>query len=193
MGFSQAVRMGIGQAGYFFVQSLTGNPLIDSVMVFSAEYLVLLVPLTLGYLWLQGRKGRRDMFFSSAAVVAGIGSTYILGLFYYHQPPQFQGFETLLTKELENAFPSQHTAAAFSIVWPLIYQERYRLSAVLLVAAALTGFARVYTGLHFPLDILGGIAASLLGFAAAYILEDRVESLESWFSRLEGFDKVSYS
>lgn len=169
--------MGLGQAGYTFVQSLTGDPLIDGLMVFSAEYLVFLVPLVLSYIWLQGEEGRKESLFGLTSVIAGISATYLVGLFYYHQPPQFQGFETILAKEMENAFPSQHAATVFSMAWPLAYRERYRLASLVFTAAVLTGFARVYTGLHFPVDIAGAVPASLLGFGFAYLLEDRIGEL----------------
>lgn len=166
--------------GYSFIQSFTGNRFLDLFMIFSAEALVLLVPITLVYLWFQGEEGKTDSLLGFTAVVTGILSTYALGLFYFHQPPQYQGFETILTKELENAFPSQHTATMFSLVWLMIYRGRKRISSVLLVAAVLTGIGRVYTGLHFPVDIIGGVGASLVGFGTAYIFEDRIEKLGSF-------------
>lgn len=171
-----------GTLGYAAVQSFTGNPFLDSLMVFSAEYLVLLVPAVLVYLWFRDPE---DSVFGFSAVVAGIASTYVLGLFYFHSPPQFQGYETILTKPMENAFPSQHTAAVSSLAWPLLYQERFRLSALIFTAAAFTGIGRVYTGLHFPVDILGGVLASLIGFSLVYLLEHRIYRLAAGVERLE--------
>lgn len=175
---------GIGHAGYSFVQSMTGNPLVDSAMVYAAEYLVFLIPLALAYLWFRDRGAKKDSLFAFYATVGGILSTYVLGLLYYHQPPHLQGFETILMNEPENAFPSQHAAAAFSVVWPLIYRGREEIGYILLAGAVLTGFARVYTGLHFPVDIAGGIIASLLSFSVFYLIEERVEELSG---RVVGF------
>lgn len=168
---------GIGHAGYSFVQSMTGNPLVDPAMVYAAEYLVFLIPLALSYLWFRDRGAKKDSLFAFYATVGGILSTYVLGLLYYHQPPHLQGFETILMNEPENAFPSQHAAAAFSVVWPLLYRGRERIGYVLLGAAVLTGFARVYTGLHFPLDVSGGVAASAISFGAVYLLEGYVDMI----------------
>lgn len=166
---------GIGQSGFAAVQSLTGNALLDSAMVFSAEYLVYLVPLVLGFLWFGKRREKFDALFAFYGAVAGIALTYLFGIFYYHQPPHLQGFETMLMNSPENAFPSQHTAATFSVVWPLLYRGRENFAYLLLIGAALTGFARVYTGLHFPVDVAGGVLASLVGFGTVYLGEGYLE------------------
>lgn len=166
------------------VQSLTGNPLLDRLMVVFAEYLVLLIPLALVYLWFIDDEGRYDAIFAFTAVVLGLAISYILGLFESHPAP-YQSFETILSEAPENSFPSQHTAVIFSMVWPLIYRVRKKLSALLLVAASLTAFGRVYTGLHFPVDVAGGILASLIGFGTAYLGREYIEKFAELCIRIE--------
>ena len=65
------------------------------------------------------------------------------------------------------SFPSGHTTSAFAgagIIWQT--QPRlYGLAAVIL--AALIGFSRLYLGVHFPTDILGGM---LLGLGVAWLV-----------------------
>lgn len=169
--------MSFGQLGYRFVQSFTGNSLLDLFMAFSAEYLALLVPLAGVYIWYVEDDGFEKASFIGLTVVTSILLTYVVGLLYYHKPPQYQGFETILTKELENAFPSQHAAGTFAAVWPTLYLGRKRLAYLLAAGAVLTGIGRVYTGLHFPIDILGGVGVSLMAFAATYLLEERIRDV----------------
>jgi undecaprenyl-diphosphatase len=186
---------GIGQLGFAAVQSLTGNAALDTAMVLLAEYLVYLVPLALGFLWFGSREEKFDSLFAFYGTVAGIALTYVIGIFYYHQPPHLQGFETILMNSPENAFPSQHTAATFSVVWPLLYRGRRNFAYLLLVGAALTGFARVYTGLHFPVDILGGVLSSLLAFGGLYFFEEQAGkasklAVEIWEEAAEIFESM---
>ncbi|WP_414836286.1 phosphatase PAP2 family protein [Candidatus Nanohalococcus occultus] len=172
--------MELGQTGYRFVQSFAGNEFLDQIMVFSAEYLLVLVPLAGLYIWFNEENGFEKASFMGATVCLSIALTYVFGLLYYHQPPQYQGFETILTKDLENAFPSQHGAGTFAAIWPALYLGKRKLAGLLTAGAVLTGIGRVYTGLHFPIDILGGVLVSLTAFAAVYLLEDYLTLSIEW-------------
>lgn len=59
------------------------------------------------------------------------------------------------------SFPSGHTGASFAAVTALyLGKERYWYLA--LIPAALIAFSRLYLYVHFPADILGGIALGIL-------------------------------
>jgi undecaprenyl-diphosphatase len=70
------------------------------------------------------------------------------------------------------AFPSGHTATAFACATVLAWASpRLRIPAFLLAAAI--GCSRIYVGVHWPLDVLGGavlgvlVATALLKLVAA--------------------------
>lgn len=154
-----------------FVQSFTGKTLLDQLMVFFAEFLVVLVPLTLLYLWFQGEKGRGDSVYTFIAVVSGLITSYaVLAQLYQHQSP-FQIYDTIAAGEPENSFPSQHTTVMLSMILPLFYRKRRKLGVLTLVAGLITGFSRIYIGEHFLLDIMGAGMAALIGFAALLLSE----------------------
>lgn len=71
------------------------------------------------------------------------------------------------------SFPSNHAANIFTacIFLSLIFR---RLTIPLIALAALISFSRVYCGVHYPLDIVGG---AMLGFSSAIL----------WFSLLIRF------
>jgi undecaprenyl-diphosphatase len=71
-----------------------------------------------------------------------------------------------------HSFPSGHTMAAFAVMvaWSIMLPK---LKWTLLVLAALTGFSRIYLGVHFPLDVIyGAVIGALIGFASVRILAD---------------------
>lgn len=173
------------------VQSLTGNPVLDQAMMFFAEYLVILIPLSLIYLWFQDRDGKVDSVLIFGATVTGIATAYAMSMLYSHQNPSVT-YETIIAADsTENAFPSHHTATVFSAAFGLLARKRKTLGYLMVAAAVLTGFARVYVGEHWPMDILGSVVASTTGVIVAYYGEPVMNYLEPIFELSEKVeDKV---
>lgn len=161
--------------GHAGVYDYVGPAVLDPVLVFLAEYLIVAIPLVLVALWFTGRAGKLDGLFVFVAVVAAIGLSYGLGLLYSHPPPYAVQADTVLSGPPQNAFPSQHATAAFAMVVPLYVRGRRRLAAFFLVVTGLVGLARVATGLHFTVDIAGGVVAALLGFGVVWLGSAYVE------------------
>ena len=59
------------------------------------------------------------------------------------------------------AFPSGHAATAFACATVLAYWDR-RLAVPAYVLAAAIAWSRVYVGVHWPLDVLGGAVLGVL-------------------------------
>lgn len=84
--------------------------------------------------------------------------------------------EFLIDRPYGYSFPSGHTAVSFASAGALYFRkEKFRHAA--LVLAALIGFSRVYFYVHYPTDILGGIATGLASSAIAYLI---FRKLEEW-------------
>jgi undecaprenyl-diphosphatase len=59
------------------------------------------------------------------------------------------------------AFPSGHSASAFACATVIAWASP-RLAVPAFVLAALVAWSRVYVGVHWPLDVLGGAALGVL-------------------------------
>lgn len=76
------------------------------------------------------------------------------------------GIDVLVTTPSTTAFPSGHAATSFAAA-VVLSVAMPALAPAFLVLAALVAFSRLYVGVHFPLDVLGGAA---LGAAVATAL-----------------------
>ena len=62
----------------------------------------------------------------------------------------------------EFSFPSTTTMLAFGLALPFLIEKKSKWSLFFLTLAFLVGFSVIYTGFHFPGDVLAGMLLSLL-------------------------------
>jgi len=174
------------------INSLAGkNPYLDAFMIFSAQYLVFIVPIIILYLWFS-KKGDKNfsLFLFISVIIAAIVSMSISAV-YYHPRPFAMGLgTTLIYHPPDSSFPSDHTTVMFAFSLPFLFFKRYKSGTVFVILAALVGYARVFCGVHFPLDIIGGFVVALAVTIILYALRRPVFKCTSkivnwWNSRFE--------
>lgn len=69
------------------------------------------------------------------------------------------------------SFPSGHTAISFASASAIYFSTKKRYGIPCLLLAALIGFTRLYVGVHYPSDVLGGLVVGcLIGYLTARFL-----------------------
>ena len=79
------------------------------------------------------------------------------------------------------SFPSSHAVNLFAAAY-FLSQPFRRLAPVFYGIAAVVGYSRVYLGIHYPLDVMGGAAIGLLIAWPMRRLKDQVLERLGWAS-----------
>ena len=99
----------------------------------------------------------------------------------YFRPRPFVDHEVALLfyRPTDSSFPANAVAAAFGIA-AAVWGVNRRAGTALLLGAGLYGFARVYAGVHYPLDVIAG---ALVGVGVTFFvfrLRDLLHPVPEW-------------
>lgn len=112
--------------------------------------------------------------------------TYIITHGFYHPRPFVLGLgELVMPHGDSSSFPSRHLCFFWSLSLALALSPRTRrLGMVVTVLGLVEAWARIYVGVHFPLDMMGSLAVA----ACSAILVGRI----SYWRRYAPVPAVSY-
>jgi len=157
----------------------------DKVMVFFGHYLIFLtcffVALWLGNFLLQGNIAQfwYSTVFLAFAGISGVGLNWIIGFLFPHPRPIIdfpEKVKQLITPlGTWKTFPSDHATVSFVMAFSLFFLPASVWVVVSFFLLALgISFGRVYVGVHYPKDILGGMVVALLASILALYFAEQV-------------------
>lgn len=133
---------------------------LDATLVFLAADLVWVVLVVVFFYLLKSKDKRaalRDIVIVfGAALVGVIVATILKNIFQTLRPFDALPSVQSLISESGFAFPSGHTTLLASIAGVLWFQDK-KAGILVGLATVLVGLARIAVGVHWPIDILGGI------------------------------------
>jgi undecaprenyl-diphosphatase len=152
------------------INDLAGqNVVADDLAKAAARYLVFAIAAAVAFYWFAGRGKQRAenqamVVGAMAAAVLGLAMASLIQHFYIHPRPFMdrQDVILLIKHSPDPSLPSEHAVAAFSVASAALWSRRFISAAVLLAAALVLGFARIYTGLHYPADVAVAAGVGLL-------------------------------
>lgn len=136
------------------------------VGVLAAKWLILLVPIGLAGLWVNGRTSQREAAIKAlAATICALAVNAVIGLLWYHARPFAIGAgHAYLPHAPDSSFPSDHGTIMFTVALVLACSRdpaARRFGTAMLPLAVVVAWARVFLGVHWPMDMLGAVAMSL--------------------------------
>jgi undecaprenyl-diphosphatase len=167
------------------------NAVLDSIISFLANdyFMIIAMCSCLVFLWFGTRhpEKRNSMQKTILITLIGIGITNgFVALcnahFFRIRPFNALPAETvhlLFYKPTDSSFPSNFAAVLFAIAFSVMIRNR-RWGSLFLVMALIGGFSRVFVGIHYPLDILGGMAFGAAGFGIGYTIGRLLDPFVEW-------------
>lgn len=153
---------------FFQIYNLAGhNLLVDKLMIFGAKELIFVAFFVCFLLILfGGPKERRSFLSMITSLMIALLLVQITHFFFYETRPYLTLNLTPLIKHTPDAaFPSQHTTMMAVVAGAYLFNKS-KYAGVFILAMLWVGFARIFVGLHYPLDILAGI---IYGFFANFL------------------------
>ncbi|MDD5605090.1 MAG: phosphatase PAP2 family protein [Dehalococcoidales bacterium] len=158
---------------FLWINGLSGRfPIIDNIISAIANdyFIIVFCCMIMMALWtgIKNADNRRHMqkgiMVASSSLGTAQGMVEIINNF-WQRPRPFEELDVnlLFYPPTDPSFPSNSASVLFAMAWGIFLYDR-KVGSVLLAIAASMGFSRVYVGIHYPLDIIGGAA---LGFLVA--------------------------
>jgi undecaprenyl-diphosphatase len=140
--------------------------LVDVAMAIG-EGLIFLIPALMVWLWLAGKEPRRGLALRAFAVaMLGLGINQALGLVWQHPRPFTAGIgHAWISHVPDSSFPSDHATVLFGVAFTFLFGGARRLTLAALACTFAVAWARVFLGVHFPLDMAGAAVVALAAWA----------------------------
>ena len=128
------------------------------VAIFIAKDLILIVPLQM-------------VFKLMLALTISLTVSWAIGHLYPHDRPFVAGVGyNFLHHAADDSFPSDHGTVSFTFALAFLFWHRLWSGALLMALAAAIAWSRVYLGVHWPLDMVGGLLAGMCGCLGAALI-----------------------
>lgn len=132
---------------------------------FISETAPAIVLVALVLLWVrQTRLMRLHLLDATLTALVGLTIAQVITDLWYHPRPFELGLgHQFMPHVPEASFPSDHATLLFGLAIPVMFAAKTRGVGLIFVAiACATGWTRVFLGVHFPLDLVGGLVVACI-------------------------------
>lgn len=133
-----------------------------------ADYLIFLVPLLLVGFWLWGDHARRSLALKACLVaLLGVAANQAIAMALPHPRPFMIGLgHAWMPHVADSSFPSDHMTVFGGIGLTLLLDGAPAWGIATLLTGLGVAWARVFLGVHFPLDMAGAFVIACISYVA---------------------------
>lgn len=147
-----------------FIHNTLSDPVMDLIMTYltySIEYGAMAILVFIVMMCIKNMRKTGFAVMGATLSVLLFGELIIKHLVCRMRPFAINGAIELIIKAPSGfSFPSSHTATCFAMA-TAIYLFHKRLGIIAYIYASLVAFSRMYLYVHYPSDIIGGIALGI--------------------------------
>lgn len=164
----------MNEALFLSIYHLSGDiPLLDSLMILITNYALYLIYILIIVLAIpKNSTGRKTLLLIiTTFVIASIATKVLRIVVIEDRPFVTLDIQPLIENVRPKSFPSLHTLYSWIPVFGL-WVMKSKLTWLFAMIASVISFSRIYLGVHYPFDIVGGIVvAGLSCLFAKYLLK----------------------
>ncbi|MEO6351973.1 MAG: phosphatase PAP2 family protein [Burkholderiaceae bacterium] len=130
------------------------------IAAITADYLIYLTPLMLVGLWCWGNESQRALALKACVVaLVALGINQLLSIVWPHPRPFMIGLgHTFIPHAADSSFPSDHITVFAAIGLTLVFGYIRSVAGwATLALGVCVAWARIFLGVHFPLDMVGAV------------------------------------
>lgn len=146
--------------------TVTPKWIIDVAITIANDLLYLMLAILFAY-WLWGNSTKRNLTIKVCLVaILAVGLNQVIGLVYWHPRPFMIGLGHMwMYHAADSSFPSDHLAVFAGVGLTMMFDGEIRIGIVTLLTGLGVAWARVFLGVHFPLDMVGAVVVAGLAYA----------------------------
>jgi undecaprenyl-diphosphatase len=185
---------------YHHINSLAGHhSIIDKIMAFFAQYALELYVVLFLFAWFTlpkpDSKKRHVLVVAGFSGVLALCINAIIGHFFFRARPFVSlpkgTFTQLIPHSIDTSFPSDHTAGSFGFAAGSWGKAQFWVRKSFTILALVVAFARIYTGVHWPTDVLAGMLIGIISARLTWAMNSFLKPITLIGLRLFHYGKFS--
>lgn len=157
---------------FFLIFNLNGaSNSLDKLMIFGSEYLIYLMIILMIVLSIRkGIKNKKALLLALLAIPISVLLIKAIHIFFVEQRPFVQyHLSPIIAQKTDASFPSRHATISAVIAFAYTYFKS-KWAPLFLLLMLWVGSSRIFVGVHFPIDIIGGFVVAAISLAIALFL-----------------------